>query len=87
MDGKLTEVNGRVRDLEGRVLVLESVVSDLREVPETLSTLRISIEGRFQSLLTQTKITWAMLVLVMIGLLGIAWSILQGGISLLQGVP
>lgn len=73
----------RVSALENRVTAVEECLRQVREMPEKLTDLRIAVEGKFSTFATQNKITWTLLILVLGGLLGLAWAVLSGQ----AGVP
>lgn len=66
----------RLDKLEDRVTILEQCVRNLQEVPEILTTLRIMVSEKLGALSTQSKVTWALLLLVLTGLLGLVWAFL-----------
>ena len=74
---KHLNLDARVDKLEDRVTILEQCVRNLQEVPEILTALRIMVSEKFGSLSTQSKVTWALLLLVLTGLLGLVWAFLS----------
>lgn len=58
-----------------RIAALERLVTQQQEQNEFISDLRVEI-GKLQM---QIKITWALLVMVLTGLVGVAFSLWQGG--------
>ena len=73
---KHLNLDARVDKLEDRVTILEQCVRNLQEVPEILTTLRIMVSEKLGALSTQSKVTWALLLLILTGLLGLVWAFL-----------
>ena len=69
-------LDDRVDRLEDRVTVVEQCIQSFATLPEILTDLRILVEGKFSALATQSKITWALLLVVITGLLGLVWAYL-----------
>ena len=74
---KHLNLDARVDKLEDRVTILEQCVRNLQEVPEILTTLRIMVSEKFGALSAQSKVTWALLLLVLTGLVGLVWAFLS----------
>jgi len=74
---KHLSLDTRLDKLEDRVTILEQCVRNLKEVPEILTTLRIMVSEKFGALSSQSKVTWALLLLVLTGLLGLVWAFLS----------
>ncbi len=66
----------RLRIVEGRVAVAEHSISGISKLETTLYALRDSVIG----IKTQTKVTWALLIVMIVALVGLAFSIIQSGI-------
>lgn len=62
--------------LEGRVVALERSVKHIEERNKVISDLRVEI-GKLQM---QIKITWGLLLMVISGLIGVAFSVWGGGV-------
>lgn len=71
------KLDERVDRLEDRMTVVEQCLKALEGMPSVLTDLRIIVEGRFGSLSTQSKVTWALLVIVITGLLTLVWAYLS----------
>ena len=70
------QLDDRVDRLEDRMTVVEQCVQSFTSLPDILTDLRILVEGKFSALATQSKITWALLLVVITGLLGLVWAYL-----------
>lgn len=62
----------RVNDMHGRMMVMESRISDLVKIPELLVTIRETVSG----LRNQVKVTWALLVIIIVAMIGTAIGIM-----------
>jgi len=74
---KHLNLDTRLDKLEDRVTILEQCVRNLQEVPAILTDLRIVVSEKFGALSTQSKITWVLLLLIISGLVGLAFAVLQ----------
>jgi len=74
---KHLNLDTRVDKLEDRVTVLEQCVRNLQELPEIVTDFRIMVSDKLGALSAQSKVTWALLLLVISGLLGLGWAFLS----------
>ena len=74
---KHLNLDTRVDKLEDRVTVLEQCVRNLQELPEIVTDFRIMVSDKLGALSAQSKVTWALLLLVISGLLGLAWIVMS----------
>jgi len=68
------KLDDRLDSLESRVTILEQCMRNLETIPEILTDFRIMVGERFGALSTQSRVTWGLLIMVLGGLIGLAYA-------------
>jgi len=71
------KLDNRLDSLESRVTILEQCMRNLETIPDILTDLRITVGEKFGALSTQSRVTWALLILILGGLIGLAYAYLK----------
>jgi len=77
----------KVVDLDKRLTLVESCVADLKDLPDIVNALQTTLSDKLSVIAIQlsvsgiqTKITWALLTLVLSSVVGLSFYIIRNGI-------